>query len=824
MRTNFFVGNVFASGTEGHIDAETLPDIIASHHGGEAFHCAFELYKESLRVEVDTGKVDKKGRKKFAYVPQSAEHTAPLSFNKYSGVARGTLGFAWFDFDSGEDGGELAFKDVKAFAEFFDSPKHFKYYYSGSKGFHVAIPMGYFDLKESQKLPAILNHVATTLKKTYKTLDTTVFNAQRKFRALGTKHPKTNLYKIEIYLNDFYDSTLDEIKTRAINRILTPLSEAPFVQPIPKMVELAASFESNLNDSISLKEWAKYQRTTGERAFNECDFLKWCRENPKEVNEPEWYAAASIVGRFEDGRAKFQAMSKGHPDYNATDADDKLDQALGSAGPRTCQGIQAIWGKCFNCIHFEKIKSPVVILEKEVIPTEATGFYHIDFSQGAPKRTPDYDGLIKAYKRDFNYFIDSTSEILYTWTGTHYEPTKEIIIKHWIEKIMLPAPTIRVVNELTNKIFRNCVISETEFKRKCHDGIKGKLNLRNGILHLKDGVFTPHDSREGFRYVLPYDYDPSATAPTFEKFLNDVTLGRDELKKTLLEFMGYVLHNGYEDHCFLWLAGSGRNGKSTFLKVLEELVGPANRSTVALAQFEKPNYLQGMDGKLLNISEESDTPKIAPEVLGNLKALSSGAGIHVDQKYQTPYTMTPTAKLCFAANKPPYLSGTEDAIRSRMIVVPFDLKLEDHGEDGTISKIDFTLLDKMKDEMSGILNLVLAALGDFVRRTPRKIHRSAISYQATNVILRDSDPFEEFCQDFLVKSDEWVVLEEMFLVFKDCFEVEYFTTNVFSRKLRNKFGTAIEVRRDWVRDSKTRGKNLVRGVKLNPHCTPEAEF
>lgn len=826
MKINYFVTDVFARGTDGHINAEDLPKVIAEHDGREAYHCAFELEKESLKVEIATDKIDAKGKQVFAYVPQSAEHVAPLSFNKYAGVARGTLGYAWFDFDS-SDGGETALADVRSFAERIGHPLHVKYYYSGSKGFHVAIPMGYFNLQASKKLPAILNHVATSLKRSfYKSLDTTVFNAQRKFRALGTKHSKTGLYKIELTNEQLKTLTIAQMRELASIRGSIVISEAPFVQPVAWLMELAATFDTNEHDSLTLKEWARYKKTNGERAFVECDFLKHCKENAKTLSEPEWYAAASIVGRFENGRAQFHVMSKPHKDYSTQSCDDKLDQSLGSAGPRTCKGIQALWGRCFSCKHFEKIKSPVVILDKDVIPTEATGFYFIEKdSKGVEKRTPDFNGLVQAFKRDLKYIVDANSELIYAWTGSHYQVMSKLEVKAWCEQVMHPAPTGKIADEFYGKVLRNFVLGREKTEHLFFNTVKEKLNCKNGVLDLVERVVTPHDEAIGFRYVLPYEYDPEAKCPTFDKFLNDVTLGRVELQKTLLEFMGYALHAGYEDHCFLWLAGSGRNGKSTFLDLLRDLVGTDATQSVMLINFEKSFSLQSMDGMLLNISEESDSQRLRPVVLGNLKGLSSGAAMQVEKKNGHPYTMRPTAKLAFAANKPPLFSGTEDALKSRMIVVPFDLKLEEHGADGTDSRIDFKLKEKLRDELPGILNRVLAALSDFVCRTPRKIYRSSVSHHAMNEIMRDSDTLEAWVQECTknvqISDAVYSKVNELYLHFKEETEDEFYTLPTFGKNLRQKMGSKVKFAR--IRDGGKR-VSVVHGLVLRDDVLETPDF
>ena len=48
------------------------------------------------------------------------------------------------------------------------------------------------------------------------------------------------------------------------------------------------------------------------------------------------------------------------------------------------------------------------------------------------------------------------------------------------------------------------------------------INFSNGTLHLPDVELRPHASVGRLTKILPYDYDPSAECPNFEKVLADV--------------------------------------------------------------------------------------------------------------------------------------------------------------------------------------------------------------------------------------------------------------------------------------------------------------
>jgi P4 family phage/plasmid primase-like protien len=771
--TNFFVTSIGAKGNEGHINAQDLPLKIKNHNGAEAYHCAFNLEPRE-------------------------------NFNDYDGEVSPALGYAWFDFDSKEDISR-AHNDTRQFVAWLGVSC--LVFYSGSKGFHVGVPLGYFGISPSKELSGQLNAFAKFLKKNfYPTLDTTIYNPNRKFRVPGSMHPKTGLYK-RLISGEQLQSTIEVIKTLAKERGPLEINIAPpDCAPLEKLTSILSQSnpqqtKSNQNDSLSIEEWRRYRQPRGEEAFKQCLFLAYCKDNPAKISEPEWYAAASIVGRFENGRTQFHAISKEHPNYSKTECDEKLEQALQASGPRTCQGIDSIWGKCAECPLFGRIKSPVVIMEPDVIPTEATGFYDLipvkDSNSGEVKRIPNYGDLLRAFKRDTEYFRDTESEYTYIWSGTHYRDFSETEIKAYAERNFLPSPPEKFRTEFLNKV----LVNELQTKERLDDfffkSIEGKLNLKNGVLDIKTGTLAPHSKEFGFRYVLPYEFDPSAQAPIFESFLNEITLGRAGLKQTLLEFMGYCLWPSYDDHCFLWLTGGGRNGKSTFMEVLSALVGEQNTSTVLLDHFNNPHYLEMLNHKLVNLSEESDAGKIPTEILSKLKTLSAGGKVPVDKKYGHPYQMRNMAKLAFAANSPPLLGEAQDAIKSRMIVVPFDLRLEDHmtGE----NRIKADMLAQMIPELPGILNIVLRSLQGFLSRLPRKIYRDGESKAALNDMVRDSDPVERWVQDRVVLCSQEIGVpsSELYLNFKqyimngDEENARIPEAHWFGRRLKQKLGNRI---------------------------------
>jgi hypothetical protein len=71
-----------------------------------------------------------------------------------------------------------------------------------------------------------------------------------------------------------------------------------------------------------------------------CDFAAHQKRNPREVTEPEWYAAATIAVRCKGGSKQFHATSALDAErYDRNETDRKLAHAR-HAKPRNCSSIE----------------------------------------------------------------------------------------------------------------------------------------------------------------------------------------------------------------------------------------------------------------------------------------------------------------------------------------------------------------------------------------------------------------------------------------------------------------------------------------------------
>jgi len=218
---NYFLTSKNSKLTNGHLKASDLNKKILNHDGNTAYSCYFDLDFSKLKLEWDTGKSDKEGKKIYEYTlddqrPSNEEFTCNgKTFTKYEGIAKPALDCISFDFDA-EDNPQESMYDVKRFVEWI-GVEDLAVFFSGSKGFHVMIPFNYFPLTPNEHLPNQLKDLAKYLKEFYPTLDDSIYNYNRKFRVPFTKHEKSGLYKILVPLNLLNDEdiNIEDIKQAA---------------------------------------------------------------------------------------------------------------------------------------------------------------------------------------------------------------------------------------------------------------------------------------------------------------------------------------------------------------------------------------------------------------------------------------------------------------------------------------------------------------------------------------------------------------------------------------------------------------------------------
>jgi putative DNA primase/helicase len=466
-----------------------------------------------------------------------------------------------------------------------------------------------------------------------------------------------------------------------------------------------------------------------------CDFIKWASENQDRVNEPQWYAMLSIVSRLDDGRHLGHEFSKLHPNYNKDKTDLKITQAMEAAGPRTCDNINTLWDGCGTCANYQKCKSPIMIKSEDYLRTKDSGFYDISYAaNGALKRTPNYDDLVK-YFDQCNYHVSmDDSGIVYIYDDGFWKECPKQRMHEFAELNFMPRPNNSMCVEFENKLKRTNLRNQEWFNPQ------GYVNFKNCVLELETGKVLEHSSEFGFRYILPYDYEPTAVCPRFDKFLDEVMLKDEEMKRVICEFMGYSL-SGIDPvigQKALILYGNGSNGKSVLLEVFKMLAGKGNYSTVSMGnEINKETGRYALSGKLFNITEE--TPRDAMVDNTIFKALVSGGEVQARRLYCDAFDMKNYAKIIMACNALPNNYDDTNGMYRRLLIVPFKATFTEETK-------DVFLIDKLRDELSGIFNLAYSGYKSFVKTNGRFTRAEQIEAQLTEY-KQESHPLSFFIEE-----------------------------------------------------------------------------
>lgn len=359
----------------------------------------------------------------------------------------------------------------------------------------------------------------------------------------------------------------------------------------------------------------------------------------------------------------------------------------------------AEWLLRFTGMKVEAEKTSVEVFRKLPIP-EITEEEPDTFYETGPKGKlkPAYNRLLQRFEKEHAYRSVSDMKTVFIFNGTHYEDVTPIEIKSFAERLMDPKPESRVRNEFLDKVLVNNVARRRFFI----DTTEGKINFKNGILGVgSDGAkLMPHSPKVGFRGVLPYGHDPTARCPTFEFWLDSVMLGDRKLVHILQEFMGYIVRGGeYTYHKALWLEGTGRNGKSTFIDVLKALIGIQNFSTLSIKSLVNDKFAgSDLDGKIANFSEETSPQELADS--GPFKNLTGDGDMSAQKKFGDIYSFRNRAKLVMSYNTIPDLKDLSPGMLSRPIIVPFHKEIKESDQDHTIKR-------RLLAELPGIFNFAL---------------------------------------------------------------------------------------------------------------------
>lgn len=476
-----------------------------------------------------------------------------------------------------------------------------------------------------------------------------------------------------------------------------------------------------------------------------CEFIRDYLENKESAPYGEWIAALSIASYCEDAENLVHEWSTGHPSYNEQEVDRKYQHIREEMKPRTCQSIHQDFGKCAGCQHFNKINSPIALgmeKKKESAQKEKPKIF---------KRTDlgNAERLIHRHGENLKY--NNVFGKWFIWDGKRWNEDKVN------EMQQLAKDTVR-------NIYKEAYLAEDDDSRKALSEHAAKsenitrvramislaesevptlpdkmdadlwlLNCKNGVVNLKTGELTPHNRDYMMTKLAPVAYDPQAKCPTWEQFLKDVMQDEEgNVKHELIDFLqksvGYSLTGDTSEQVLFFFYGSGRNGKSTFMNVINDILGDygkqTNAETFTVKKSDRVNNdIAALKGARLVAATESEEGARLAESL--VKQLTGGEPILARFLHQEFFEFVPQFKIFFTTNHKPVIRGADEGIWRRIRLVPFTVRIPDE-------KLDKDLPKKLSAEMPGILRWAVEGCLKWQKEglgNPKEVQDATASYR-----------------------------------------------------------------------------------------------
>jgi putative DNA primase/helicase len=364
----------------------------------------------------------------------------------------------------------------------------------------------------------------------------------------------------------------------------------------------------------------------------------------------------------------------------------------------------------------------------------------LDFPEPDEKKHTEY---AKEIMKDITFkTICDTQEILYYENGVYRTGAVTIINSECEQRI--PNCTSYMRREVFKTIQASTYVERNQF-----DGDPTVLNLKNGLLNIDTNDFRSHTPHYLSRIQLPVNYNRDAGPVKFIEFMMDALPDTKDRNLVIEEFSSILLRDGIRLEKVFMYVGYGANGKSTFLSVIETLIGDENTSHVSIQDLISARFARAqLDGKMANIFADISNDELTK--LGALKAIISGDTISVEKKGKDHFNMKNHAKMFYSCNQLPEISEDTDAVFRRFNITEWNQQfLGDKDNKNLLNELT------TEDELSGILNLL-------IHKARQILTRQKLSYEESTEELRmewkeRANPIQRFSKEKLREAKTSVV-------------------------------------------------------------------
>lgn len=392
--------------------------------------------------------------------------------------------------------------------------------------------------------------------------------------------------------------------------------------------------------------------------------------------------------------------------------------------------------------------------------------------QSNPRYQRDEIGIGNAFADYFKPIarFNGDRNVWYVYDGKVWQPDENALAvaelaKYLADELYTFALTIRDedtrnryikrVQKLQQRKHRKTMVEDAKsvypIRMSAFDSNEYLFNLENGTLDLRTLEFHEHDPKDFITKISHINYDPEATCPRWNQFIDEVMVGRKNVGRYLQKAIGYALSGDTSLEClFIMFGPTTRNGKTTTIETILRVMGEYGRS--AKPDMLATNYFRGQSNgssddvarlagaRFVGISEMEQKLTINASLT---KQLTGNGSITARFLYEGYFEFHLQAKIFIDTNHLPNVTDRTLFESGRLKIIPFTRHFEDHEQDKTLKT---TLMQP--ENLSGILNWCIEGYKLFKAEglnEPDEVKAATEEYRV------DSDRIAQFMQQCLKK-------------------------------------------------------------------------
>ena len=295
--------------------------------------------------------------------------------------------------------------------------------------------------------------------------------------------------------------------------------------------------------------------------------------------------------------------------------------------------------------------------------------------------------------------IINVCEKLFYFNGKCYEPAdKNRIIMLYRDRVDEKVNLISSMNNISQ--LEKFLLTDSSL---CRDDYGEPLRLavlNNCVYDVENRRKLRHSPDILVFSYVDANFISNPSCPYFDGFLKETFHNNPILIKRVWMMLGYLLMQTNEAKVFFHMGEAPDSGKSLLGNFIQSIFPEKHVSNVPLHDLNSRFGPIRLVGSAVNISLDLPSTKIKSYAVSQVKLLTGGDHINVEEKCQPIFKYRNRAKLLFASNFPIRLYEDDDAFWNRLVYIPFDVSIP-------TEKQNRTLVHKFKKEKDSIVTKAL---------------------------------------------------------------------------------------------------------------------